>query len=1060
MFRVTFHSFFFALLFLSSTMTESQSIEGNGNSQIFDAGSNSKDAESTDISKLNTPEIPETARKDYYFLKHGTNQFNTDEITKRYTYLLDLSPLFKKFFQQKANKDIKFKDVIDKIEVKSAVKAHKLGEGDNRRRKSEKEEDEELLRDTTHQSDIIEFTESPSYVQGGKLREYQVQGLNWLINLRENNLSGILADEMGLGKTLQTIAFLGYLKFFKHITGPHLIIVPKSTLENWQREFSKWVPEFNTIILTGDKEQRLEIVTNDILPCNFDVIITSYELVIKEKATLRKFSWNYIIIDEAHRLKNEKSLLSQVIRELHSSNRLLITGTPLQNNLHELWALLNFLLPDVFSDSETFDEYFGSSAEDDSDLIKQLHTILSPFLLRRIKSQVEKSLLPKKELNLYVKLSSLQKTLYKKLLERDLDAVNGLNGKKESKTRLLNIVMQLRKCCNHPYLFDGVEPGPPYTTDEHLVNSCGKLKILDRLLSKFKAEGSRVLIFSQMSRMLDILEDYCYLRNYGYCRIDGSTDHQERIKAIDDYNKPDSDRFVFLLTTRAGGLGINLTSADVVILYDSDWNPQADLQAMDRAHRIGQKKQVKVFRLVTDNSIEEKVLERAMKKLRLDQVVIQQAKNISSTNQKVEKNELLNMIRFGAQEIFDNEDDAPDEELEEILSNSESRTNQLNKKYSSLGFDELQDFSSEKSSAYQWDGTDYKKLNHTNKIGSGIAWINPGKRERKENYSIDKYYKNVLNTGGRTTGTEAKTPRAPKQLNLYDHQFYDPKLYELNEKEKLWYKRQIGYKSKKPAAKGKQVFSNKDLEFETRLEQFEVDHAIALTEEEEQLKEELLTHGYGQWSRREFNHFIQLSGKYGRYSIEAIAKEMMENSVVVTQKSHQEIEEYAGVFWTRYQEIDGYEKYILLIEQGEERIARQLKQHTCLNLKIAQYDIPLKQLTLKFPPGSYVKAAYTEEEDAFILVGLFSHGTETANVYELVHHDIMQSNMFKFDFFLKSRSISELTKRGNSLLAAVVKEYDVDVKSLATQLEKKRRLLEDKGRSKKKPKKRASKKRK
>lgn len=466
-------------------------------------------------SEVFTPEIEQDYinnksldRKSFYFLKENSDVLQDEqrvkEIAKRYNYLLDLSVLFKKFFQAKAEKDPKFGQIIKRIEeqdhkaILSSNNGKKHSEANGhegaRRRKTEKEEDAELL-NADSDSDIIEFTESPTYING-KLREYQVQGLNWLVSLHENNLSGILADEMGLGKTLQTISFLGYLRFFKNTVGPHLVIVPKSTLENWQREFNKWIPQFKAIVLTGDKEQRSNIINNEIMECNFDVVISSYEIVIKEKATLRKFDWSYLAIDEAHRIKNEQSLLSQVIRLFTSKNRLLITGTPLQNNLHELWALLNFLLPDVFSDSEGFDEYFGSSTstsdkeeskesdEHQQEVIKQLHTILSPFLLRRIKSQVEKSLLPKKELNLYVNLSPLQKNLYRKLLEKDLDAINGLNGKKESKTRLLNIVMQLRKCCNHPYLFDGVEPGPPYTTDEHLVYNSQKLKILDRLLKK------------------------------------------------------------------------------------------------------------------------------------------------------------------------------------------------------------------------------------------------------------------------------------------------------------------------------------------------------------------------------------------------------------------------------------------------------------------------------------------------------------------------------------------------------------------------------------------------
>ena len=371
------------------------------------------------------------------------------------------------------------------------------------------------------------------------MRDYQVSGLNWMIQLYHHGINGILADEMGLGKTLQTISFLGYLKFHLDIPGPHLVIVPKSTLDNWAREFAHWVPGFRTIILRGDKVERAEICQETILPQNFDVCITSYEICQREKTTLKKLSWEYIIIDEAHRIKNVNSILSQIVRLFDSRARLLITGTPLQNNLHELWALLNFLLPDVFSDVGDFDAWFGGQTggksieevdneedpdkkpkkvapgaveddkkvqEDKDGVVKQLHKVLRPFLLRRVKADVEKSLLPKKEINLYVGMTEMQRKWYRSLLEKDIDAVNGMTGKKEGKTRLLNIVMQLRKCCNHPYLFDGAEPGPPYTTDEHLVDNAGKMKVLDKLLKNYQEKGSRVLIFSQMSRVLDILE--------------------------------------------------------------------------------------------------------------------------------------------------------------------------------------------------------------------------------------------------------------------------------------------------------------------------------------------------------------------------------------------------------------------------------------------------------------------------------------------------------------------------------------------------------------------------
>lgn len=316
---------------------------------------------------------------------------------------------------------------------------------------------------------------------------------------------------------MQSLSFLGYLKHFLNIHGPHLIIVPKSTLTNWYNEITKWIPDLKAFIFHGSKEERLELIKTKIVPKAFDVMISSYEICMIEKSALKKVSWKYIMIDEAHRIKNENSLLSQIVRLFPSTHRLLITGTPLQNNLHELWALLNFLLPDVFSDATEFDEWFKAQETDHEQMVQQLRKLLNPFLLRRLKSEVERSLLPKKEIHLYVAMSDMQRLWYQKILEKDIDAVNGFlvtNGKKEGKTRLMNMVMQLRKCSNHPYLFDGAEPGPPYTTGHHLIDTSGKMLVLDKLLFRLRKAGSRVLLFSQMSRMLDVLEDYCHYREF------------------------------------------------------------------------------------------------------------------------------------------------------------------------------------------------------------------------------------------------------------------------------------------------------------------------------------------------------------------------------------------------------------------------------------------------------------------------------------------------------------------------------------------------------------------
>lgn len=1023
--------------------------------------------------------------KGHYFASDKKPKIDIDETVKKFKYLLGVTDLFRHFLDLRAAGDPLFAEVVRRID---GANVSALGAALHRRRKTEREEDAELLSDEKKTARIPEFSELPPYING-TLRSYQVQGLNWLIGLYENNISGILADEMGLGKTLQTISLLGYLRHFRGVRGPHIIITPKLTLDNWKREFSRWTPEVNVVVLQGTKDERQDLISNTIIRCDFDVIITSYEIVIREKATFKKFDWQYIVIDEAHRIKNEQSMLSQIIRLFHLKHRLLITGTPLQNNLHELWALLNFILPDVFGDSDAFDAWFtrgeaeleGEVKDENADeskqlkkegedagqnsVVSQLHKVLQPFLLRRIKSDVEKSLLPKQEMNVYIGMSDMQRKWYQKLLEKDLDAVNGANGKKELKTRLLNIVMQLRKCCNHPYLFEGAEPGPPYTTDEHIVENSQKMLILDKLLKKLRDEGSRVLIFSQMSRMLDILEDYCLFRGYEYCRIDGQTDHADRVRHIDEYNAPDLSKFVFLLTTRAGGLGINLTTADIVILFDSDWNPQADLQAMDRAHRIGQTKQVKVFRLITLNAVEEKILERATQKLRLDQLVIQDARNRKSDNNlnsTTSKDQLLDMIQYGAADIFlqdKKEAKQGDLDIEAILRNSQSKTQELTQKYAKLDLSALQNFSND-GSVYEWNGENFKKKEPNSLKNVGHAWINPTKRERKENYSVDLYYKDVMSSGKNSNANDDPAyvepyyssqnhtpgpgsgahnhvrggPRPPKQLNIYDHQFHPPKLLELHEMEKNYYRKRIGFE---PPLENGPADTLAQREEAQRLFEEEIFNSRALTDEEKELKAELLTQGFNAWNRRDFVHFVLLSGKYGRNAISLISAEFEE-------KTPEEVREYAKVFWQRYKEIDGYERYLLQIEAGEEKIEKMKISKECLRRKLLTYRYPLQELVLKFPPATTTKRTFTDEEDRFMLVQMYKFGLDRPDLYERIRDSIKQSAILRFDFFMHLRSTAELSRRCNSLLACVLKEINPEM-AAANKSIKQERISKRKG---------------
>jgi len=855
------------------------------------------------------------------------------------------------------------------------------------------------------------------------MRDYQIRGLNWMISLYQDGINGILADEMGLGKTLQTISLIGYMKYFRNKARPHLVIVPKSTLQNWVNEFKRFCPSVKVQCMKGLAEERNEFVKN-ILPDEsvWDVVVISYESVLAEKAALKKINWRYLIIDEAHRIKNDESKLSVVVRSFSSDNRLLITGTPLQNNLHELWALLNFLVPDVFNSDDDFTDIFDMEKclGEDSGIVSKLHAVLKPFLLRRLKSDVEKKLLPKIETKLYVGLSAMQRQWYTKILMKDIDLLNTTTNKAD-KMRLLNILMQLRKCCNHPYLFDGAEPGPPYTTDQHIVENCGKMVLLDKLLTRLKQQGSRVLIFTQMTKILDILEDYCLWKNHNYCRLDGNTSHDLRQESINAYNEPNSEKFIFMLSTRAGGLGINLATADVVIIYDSDWNPQADLQAMDRAHRIGQTKQVKVFRLITDNTVEERIIERAEMKLRLDHVVIQQGRLVDS-NQKLDKDQMLSIIKHGANYVFSSKDsDITDKDIDDILAEGVKRTEASKEKITTLGENQLRQLTidavepaSENNenkpttndgagfSVYQFEGEDYRK-----KQGDsyGIKWIEPPKRERKANYAVDLYFREAL----RMSEPKApKAPRPPKQPSVQDFQFFPPRLFELLDKEIYAFRKSINYKAVKDLELPPDEAKKQQAE-----EQKKIDESEPLTDEEQAEKENLLSMGFTNWSKRDFNQFIKANEKYGREDLDNISKE-------VEGKTVKEVMEYAKVFWERFNELQDIDRLIAQIERGETKIQRRISIKRALDVKMARYKAPFFQLKIAY--GTNKGKNYTEEEDRFLVCFLHKLGFDKENVYDELRYAVRQAPQFRFDWFIKSRTTLELQRRCNTLITLIERE--------------------------------------
>lgn len=983
--------------------TESEGKKDDEQKQTTEAeeSDSSESEESSDEEEKKKP-APIHINKSMGVNKEYVEKMEKDRAT-RFNFLLKQTEIFSHFLTTAGKKPPK-SPLKMKAPTEFPTSPPKKDVKDHRHRRTEKEEDEELLEDSKHsQQVVLQFQNSPSYIKNGTMRDYQVRGLNWMISLYENGINGILADEMGLGKTLQTISLIGYMKHHRNQPGPHIVIVPKSTLANWMNEFEKWCPSLRAVCLIGTQDQRAAFIRQTLLPGEWDVLVTSYEMCIREKAVLKKFAWRFLAIDEAHRIKNEKSLLSGIVREFKSSNRLLLTGTPLQNNLHELWALLNFLLPDVFNSAEDFDSWFNADNLDEQEqLVERLHAVLRPFLLRRLKSDVEKALLPKKETKIYVGLSAMQRMWYTKLLMKDIDIVNGAG--KTDRMRLLNVLMQLRKCCNHPYLFDGAEPGPPYTTDKHLVDNCGKMVVLDKLLPKLQEQGSRVLVFSQMTRVLDILEDYAMWRGYQYCRLDGQTPHEERMASINEFNAPGSDKFIFFLSTRAGGLGINLATADIVIMYDNDWNPQVDLQAQDRAHRIGQTKQVRVFKFITENTIEERIIERAEMKLRLDAVVIQQGRLVDSTT-KIQKGDILNMIRYGADKVFAGKDSTiSNDDIDDILKRGQEKTDEIKKKMEDLGEGQLRNFTMDvPDSIYKFEGQDFRE---THDKGGGVShWIEPPKRERKANYVVDTYFKELM----RTNEPKApKAPRPPKQPNVQDFQFFPPRLFELLDIEIYSFRKSIGYK----VPRDYDLLDDESKRVQKQ-EQSRIDNATPLTEEEVKEKEELLRQGFTNWNKRDFNQFIKACEKYGRDDIDNICKE-------VEGKLPQEVRDYAAVFWERCNELTDIDRIMAQIERGEAKIQRRISIKEAMDAKMARYKSPFHQLRIQY--GTNKGKNYTEEEDRFLVCMLYKLGFERENVYEELRQAVRSAPQFRFDWFIKSRTAVELQRRCNTLITLIERE--------------------------------------
>lgn len=544
-------------------------------------------------------------------------------------------------------------------------------------------------------SKFTQLQESPVFKSENTLRSYQLEGLNWLAYCWYKGQNSILADEMGLGKTIQSTAFLNLLFTQENIKGPFLIVVPLSTMGNWEREIRGWT-EMNVVTFHGNQTARNLIIDTEFyfrddegtpIPgiFKFDIILTTYEIVMSAATQLRPIKWRCAVLDEAHKLKNKSSKICEFLKSYSMAHRVLLTGTPLQNSLDELWALLNFLEPEKFPSERDFITNYGSmsSAAD----VEKLQALLKPLMLRRLKEDVEKAIPVKEETIVEVELTTTQKKWYRSILEKNFSWLKQ-GGKRSNVPNLINTMIELRKCCIHPWLLNGAEDqileelhaDTAETQAKALIQSSGKMVLIDKLLKKLKAGGHKVLIFSQMTKCLDLIQEYIRHQKWSFERIDGGVRGDQRQASIDRFSAPGSDSFVFLLCTRAGGVGINLTAADTCIIFDSDWNPQNDLQAQSRCHRIGQKKSVKIYRLVTRNTYEREMFDRASMKLGLDKALLNRMdssgqSNNMLTNQKqqaasLSKTEIEELLKKGAYGAFMDDDASKqfcEEDIDQIL---------------------------------------------------------------------------------------------------------------------------------------------------------------------------------------------------------------------------------------------------------------------------------------------------------------------------------------------------------------------------------------------------------
>ena len=461
-----------------------------------------------------------------------------------------------------------------------------------------------------------------------EFRNYQRDGIFWLEFLKKYNFGGILADEMGLGKTLQTLSVLNM-----NNTKPHIVVCPKSLIFNWENEVKKYFPKIKTLVISQASKKREELIKNS---KGYNILITSYSMLQKDYKVYDEcnIEFDYMVLDEAHYIKNMKTLSSKAVKTLNTNRKIILTGTPLENKLEELYGLFDIIMPNYLGKYNEFRRDFSSKIErNDKVSLEILRSKIRPFILRRTKEEVLKELPKKQEQIVFNEMTNKQKVVYNEILNRvkeETDRIiesDGRSGK--SRIQILSALLRLRQACNHPRLIDS-----SFEDDD----MSAKVEQFEELLLETIESDEKVLVFSQFTKMLDILEKKLINNNILYERLDGTT--KDREKVVNNFNENKKIR-VFLISLKAGGVGLNLTSASNVFIYDPWWNPQVENQAIDRAHRIGQKKTVNVYKFITKNSIEEKILKLQERKADLFENIV---KDDSSFIKNLEWEDLLELF--------------------------------------------------------------------------------------------------------------------------------------------------------------------------------------------------------------------------------------------------------------------------------------------------------------------------------------------------------------------------------------------------------------------------------